>query len=167
MKVHLLETELAFLSDGETGDSVAGHLRWCARCRNTAADYRWLQGEIEGALAAAADAVPVPRSKWGAVQAGVQADRRRQAVGVHTSSFASVVMAICLMLFAPAFLSQSAATEVEQPQLMVIPAPVTVSVADERAITVNTPTPAICSQEATPLPTPVFVLPPTPPKVEI
>jgi len=167
MKVHLLETDLAFLSDGETDDSVAEHLRWCAHCRNTAADYRWLQGEIEGALAAAADAVPVPRARWWAVQAGARAGRRRQAVGARISSFASVVMAACLMLFAPAFLSQSAATEAKQPQLMVIPAPVTLSVAGERAITANTPTPAICSQEATPLPTPVFVLPPTPPKVEI
>lgn len=167
MKVHLLETELAFLSDGETDDSVAEHLCWCVRCRSTAADYRWLQGEIETILTAAADAVPVPRAKWWAVQAGVRAGRRRQAVGARVSSFASVVMAACLMLFAPAFLSQSAATEVKQPQLVVIPAPVTVSVAGERAITVDTPTPAICSQEATPLPTPAFVLPPTPPKVEI
>jgi len=167
MSVHLPETDLAFLSDGEIDESVAEHLRWCARCRSVAADYRWLQGEIEGALAAAADAAPVPGSKWWAVQAGAQAGRRRQTVGVHISSFASVVMAACLMLFAPAFLSQSAATEAKQPQLMVIPAPVTVSVADGRAITADTPTPAICSQEATPLPTPAFVLPPTPPKVEI
>ena len=167
MKVHPLETDLAFLSDGEMWESVAEHLRWCAHCRSAVTDYAWLQGEIESALAVAADAVDAPRPKWWAVQAGVRACRRRQAVGVRISSLASVVMAACLMLFAPGFLSPAGATWMNQPGLTVLPEPVIVlSVADERVLPAATPTPAVFCEEATPLPTPAFVPPPAPPRVE-
>ena len=166
MEVHPLEIDLAFLSDGEMDESVAEHLRWCAYCHSMVTDYAWLQGEIESALAAAADAVPPPRPKWWAVQAGVRACRRRQTVGGRISSFASVVMAACLMLFAPGFLSPASATWVTQPGLTVLPEPSIVPISDERVLPAATPTPDAFCKEATPLPTPAFVPPPAPPRVE-
>lgn len=166
MQVHPLEIDLAFLSDGEMDGNVAAHLRWCARCRSVAADYGWLQGEIESALAAAADAADAPRPRWWAVQAGVRAGRRRQIVGGRLSSFASVVMAACLMLFAPGFLSPAGATWMNQPGLTALPRPITVTISDERVLPAATSTPAVFCKEATPLPTPAFVPPPAPPRVE-
>lgn len=165
MRVHPLETDLAFSSDGEMGKDVAGHLRWCARCRSAVTDYAWLEGEIESALAAAADAVDAPRPKWWAVQASLRASRRRQTMRVRFSSLASVVMAACLMLFAPGFLSPAGAMWMNQPGLTVLPEPAIVS-SDERVLPAATPTPAVCREEATPLPTPAFVPPPAPPRVE-
>lgn len=166
MKVHPLEIDLAFLSDGEMDENVAEHLRWCARCRSVATDYNWLQGEIESTLAAAADTADAPRPRWCAVQSGVRACRRRQTVGVRISSFASVVMAACLMLFAPGFLSPASATWMTQPGLTVLPEPSIAPISDERVLPAATPTPDAFCEEATPLPTPAFVLPPAPPRVE-
>ncbi|HEY72303.1 MAG: hypothetical protein DRJ03_20210 [Chloroflexi bacterium] len=165
MSVHLSETDLASLSDGGPDEGAAEHLRWCTRCRSAAADYRWLQGEIEGALAGAADALPVPRSKWRAVQAGVRAGRRRQVVGGRISVFASACAAVCLVLFVPGFSGLAVAVQANQPELAAVPAPITVPV--EHALPVTTPTPAMSCEEATASPTPAFVLPPTAPKVEL
>jgi len=165
MSVHLSETDLASLSDDGPDEGVAEHLRWCARCRSAAAGYRWLQGEIKGALADAADAAPVPRSKWWAVQAGVRAGRRRQVVGGRISVFASALAAVCLMLFVPGFSDSAVTAQTNQLELAAVPAPITVPV--EHALSVTTPTPALSCEEATPSPTPAFVLPPTAPKVEL
>ncbi len=167
-KVHLRETELACLSDEEVGEEVAAHLRWCAHCRSTVADYRWLQGEIAAALAVAADAVPVPRPKWCAVRERMFAGQRRQVVGWRASAFASVMLAVCLMLSTPNLLSLPAAALVPQPEVATVPTPVTAAVSGERMASMATPTPAIpCeSEEPTPPPTPAVVLPPTPPQPE-
>ena len=163
-EAHLMETELAYLSDGESGAEVAAHLRWCARCRSVAADYCWLQGEIETALATVAEAVPVPGSRWWAVQARLFAGRRRQIAGWRVSAFASVVLAVSLMLSAPSFLTPAVVALGEQPGAATVPAPVTAFAAGE---SVATPTPVIsCADEALPPPTPAVVLPPTPPQPE-
>ncbi len=165
MSVHPSETELALLDGGGSGENVAAHLRWCARCRSAAADYRWLQGEIEGVLAEAADALPVPRPKWWAVQVGVRSGRRRQIVGGRVSVLAGVLSVICLMLFVPGFPALAVTAQANQPELAAVPAPITAPV--EHALSVATSTPAISCEEATPLPTPVFAPPPTPPEVEL
>ena len=163
-ELHLREMELARLSDEEAAGDIAAHLRWCARCRSVVADYRWLQGEIETALAAAAEAAPVPGSKWWAVQARLFAGRRRQIAGWRASAFASVVLAVSLMLSAPSFLAPAVVALGEQPGAATVPAPVTALAAGE---SVATPTPAIsCADEALPSPTPAVVLPPTPPQPE-
>ncbi|MFQ6101719.1 MAG: hypothetical protein ACE5OS_10875 [Anaerolineae bacterium] len=165
-EVHLREMELACLSDGEAGEEVAAHLRWCAHCRSTVADYRWLQGEIAAALAVAADAVPVPRPKWWAVRERMFAGRRRQVVGWRVSAFASVVLAVCLILSIPNFLAPAVAAQRLQPEVVMVPAPVTAAVSGECMASMATPTPAIFCEEAEPLPTPALMLPPTPPEPE-
>jgi hypothetical protein len=174
-EVHLRETELARLSEEseeEVGVSVAEHLRWCARCRSGVADYRWLQGEIVAALSAAADAVAVPRSRWWAVQEALSAGQRRQAAGWRASAVASVVLAVCLMLSLSPILGTAAmahAARTAVPEPVIAPAPVTAVVSGghfsgECLASMATPTPVVSCGEATPLPTPALMLPPTPPE---
>jgi hypothetical protein len=86
--MHPREIELARFSDEETGAEVADHLRWCARCRSDVADYRWLQGEVTATLSAAADGVPVPRSRWWAVREALSVSERRQVAGGRVSALA-------------------------------------------------------------------------------
>jgi hypothetical protein len=168
-RVHPTEIDLARLdgsSGGEAGREVADHLRWCARCRSVVADYRWLQGEVTAALASAADAVAVPRPRWWAVQEALSASQRRQVAGGRVSAVASVVLAVCLMLSASPVLSTAVAARALLPQVAMAPAPVTVAVSVERGVSLATPTPVVFCQDVTPVPTPAFVLPPTPPEPE-
>ncbi len=168
-EVHLRETELARLSDGEADVEMDGHLRWCARCRSVVADYRWLQGEITAALAAAASAVVVPRPSWWAVQEVLSTSRRRQITGGRVSAVASLVLTVCLMLSVSPVLGTAAIVQTARtspPEPMVAPAPVTAVVPGERAASMATPTPVMSCEEITPLPTPALMLPPTPPEPE-
>ena len=57
-EMHLVETELACVSDGKHHESAAEHLRRCAQCRSAVAEYAWLQEQVVTALATAADTVP-------------------------------------------------------------------------------------------------------------
>ena len=174
-EVHPQETELAFLAEEKGDGDVADHLRWCARCRSVVADYRWLGGEIEATLSAAAAAVPVPRPRWLAVQEHLVARQRRQAVGWRVSAVASVVLAFCLMLAVSPILGTAAAARTLPPQALVAPAPWTaVGTAGlavptaGHAAPLATPTPAISwSGDATPAATPGFVLPPRPPSIDV
>jgi len=165
-EIHPRETELACLSEGEAGVGVAEHLRWCARCRSVVADYRWLQGEIGATLAAAADAVPVPRPKWWVVQERMFASQRRRVAGWRVSTVTSVVLAVCLMLSLSPVLGVAVVARTSPPKPMVAPAPVTAVASGEPRASMATPTPVISCEEATPSPTPVFMLPPTPPEPE-
>ncbi|MBE9509214.1 MAG: hypothetical protein IMY86_14340, partial [Chloroflexi bacterium] len=160
-ETHLRDTELARLSDGETGAEVTEHLRWCVRCRSTLADYRWLEGELAATLAMVANAVPVPRPRWWAVQGRLAASQRRQATGWR-ASFASVVLAVCFALLAPTFLSPVGATQTRQPRVVVVPTPARTLVFDEHLAPAATPTPAILREHAALPPTPIFELLPTP-----
>ena len=170
-EAHPEETELARLSDGGSGASVAQHVSWCARCRNVVADYRWLQEGIADTLATAADRVAVPRPQWWAVQEALSTGRRRQVMEGRVSAVASVVLAVCLMLslspvLGTAGIVQGAHTSL--PQVVVAPAPVTVAVSGEHSggcgASMETPTPVVFYEgDATLVPTPAFMLPPTPP----
>jgi len=166
-EVHPREAELIRFGDGEASTDVAEHLRWCAHCRSVVADYRWLQREIVTTLAAAADAVPVPRSKWWAVQEVLFATQQRLVVGWRVSAVASVVLAVCLMLSLSPVLGVAVAARTLPPAPMIAPAPATTVVSGEQKISRATPTPVVSSEEVTPLPTPALMLPPTPPQLEI
>jgi len=166
-KAHPREVELACLSDEEAGEEVAAHLHWCARCRSVVADYRWLQGEITTMLAVAADAVFVPRPKWWAVRERMFTRQRRQVAGWRASAFASVVLAVCLMLSIPNLLIPAVAAQRLQPEAATVPAPITAVVSGETVASLATPTPAVPCDGQPPQPlTPAVVLPPTPPQPE-
>jgi len=165
-EMHPGENELARFGDGEAGAGVAEHLRWCAHCRSVVADYRWLQGEIAATLALAADAAPVPRPKWWAVQERVFASQRRRVVGQRVPAVASVVLAICLMLSISPVLGTAVVARTSPPGPMVAPAPVTAVVSSECMASMATPTPALSCEKEEPLPTPGFTLLPTPPEPE-
>jgi len=167
-KVHPQEIELAHLDDEETSVCVTEHLHWCARCRSIVADYVWLQGEIAATLATVADAVPVPRPKWWAVQEALFTSQRRQITGWRVSAAASVVLAVCLMLVISPVLGTAVVARTLSPEVMVAPAPVTAVVSSELVASVATPTPVVSCEGAIPLPapTPAFMLPPTPPEPE-
>jgi hypothetical protein len=172
-KVHPEQTELARWSDGEARADIATHVRWCAACRSAVADYRWLAGEIEATLVAAADAVKVPRPRWWALQGRLIAEQRRRVAGRQASAMASVVLAVCLMLsLSPVLLRTAVAARMVPLEAMVVPAPVTAITASVSGVSGThaapgaTPTPIVSRAEATPAPTPDFALPPTPPERE-
>jgi hypothetical protein len=166
-KVHPEQTELARWSDGEARADIATHVRWCAACRSAVADYRWLAGEIETTLTAAADTVKVPRPRWWALQGRLIAEQRRRVAGRQASAMASVVLAVCLMLsLSPALLSTAVAARMVPLEAMVAPAPITASVSGTHAAPGATPTPLVSRAEATPALMPDFALPPTPPEPE-
>jgi len=173
-KVHPREIELARMGDGEAdagvrrSAAVMEHLHWCARCRSVVADYVWLQGEIAATLVTAADAVPVPRSKWWVVQDALFTSQRRQITGWRVSAAASVVLAVCLMLVTSPVLGTAVVARTLPPEVMVAPAPVTDVVPGELVVSVATSTPVVSCEGAIPLPapTPAFMLPPTPPEPE-
>ena len=166
--MHPREIELARFSDEETGAEVADHLRWCACCRSDVADYRWLQGEVVATLSAAADGVPVPRSRWWAVREALSASERRQVTGGRVSALASVVLAICLMLALSPLLSPAALVGASLPPGdtigAVTPPPVQAVVSVGPGSPVATPTPVAFCEAVTPVLTPAFMLPPTPPE---
>jgi hypothetical protein len=164
--IHPGDMELAHLGDGETGGETEEHLRWCARCRNVAADYRWLRGEIAATLAEVAEIVPVPRPRWRAVRERVFASQQR-VVERRASAFVSLALAVLIMLSVPGYLAPARAAQGSQPGPVMIPAPVTAAVSDETILVVATPTPDASGDEAGPSPTPGVVLPPTPPDAEI
>ena len=165
-EVHPKEPELARFSDGQPSANVAEHLRWCGRCRSSVADYQWLGGELEATLKAAAGDVPVPRPRWWAVQARLRAGQQRRAAGWRASAFASIALVVSFVLCVPNVGCPVAAAPVPQPRAATVPSPVTTFVSDARIVTLATPTPAIPPGEETPLLTPAFALPPTPPDPE-
>jgi len=184
-EIHPREIDLARFGDGEVSAGIAEHLRWCAHCRSVVADYRWLQGELAATLALAANTVPVPSPKWLAVQGYLFADQRRQTAGWRASALISVMLVACFLLSAPNLLvlcqasfdrfvvttsvvsavrqaTRIATTSHQKLEAVTVPAPATAVVSGEPMASMATPTPAISCEEARPLPTPAFVLPPTP-----
>jgi hypothetical protein len=124
---HPTDGELARLSDKRTGGGVSEHVRSCARCRRVLADYDWLQGELAETLAGVADTVPVRRSAWPELQDKILDSKRRQSVRMHVSAMTSAAMAICLLLYVPAFIRPSAAGQALQPKPSVRPTPIVVT----------------------------------------
>ena len=160
---HPGEAELARFGEGDKSAELEDHLRWCVRCRSVVADYRWLGEEVGASLGAAAGAVEVPRPRWWAVQERLSASERRQARRLRVPAVASVVLAFCLMLALSPVVGAAVTARTLPPEAMVAPVPFTAIVSHGLGSAV-TATPAISSEAATPLPTPGFVLPPTPPE---
>ncbi len=166
-EMHLVETELARVSDGKRHADAAEHLRRCAQCRSAVAEYTWVQGQVATALAAAADTVTVPRSGWRAVRRRLAAERQRQIAGWRASAVTSAVLAVCLVLAASPVLGVAVA-QASLPARATLPSPATDVVSGDRAVSTFTPTPAASDTGAAtpsapalmPLPTP-FVEPGT------
>ena len=184
--VHPDEIDLARLAELHDGEAdMSEHLRWCARCRSLVADYRWLQGEVAGTLGAVADAVRVPGSGWWAVREVLIAEQRRQGAVSRISAVASAVVAVCLMFCSPlpcipsllgaapvpqAMRQTLAASVMSSPEAVVATAPavdaLSVGLSDSTLEATSTPAPVTSHRtgDVTPQPTPMCVLPPTPPQ---
>jgi hypothetical protein len=161
---HPGEAELARFGEGDKSAELEDHLRWCARCRSVVADYRWLGEEVGASLRSAAGAVEVPRPRWWAVQERLSASERRQARRLRVPAVASVVLAFSLMLALSPVVGTAVAARTLPPEAMVAPVPFTTSISRGDGISLATPTPVVSRDEATALPTPGFMLPPTPPQ---
>jgi predicted anti-sigma-YlaC factor YlaD len=173
-ELHPSEVELARWSDGPEADAgLLEHLRWCARCRNVASEYRWLQEEVSAALADAAATAPAPRPRWWAVQESLSAARRRQVAGWRLSAIAGVVLCVSLMLSTAPVLDTAVlmaqTAQVSSPEAAIATAPLTSAATPDCAN--PTPTPVVyrggqgtadCPNP--PSSTPVLILPPTPPR---
>jgi hypothetical protein len=177
-KVHPNQDELAWLSElgdneeEEISPEYVAHLQWCTHCRSAVSEYRWLQNEVTGTLAAAANEVRVPRPRWWEIEKGLLIARRRGARGWRLSAVASVVLLVCLTLSdwplqGPISAAQS--LYALSPEVVVATVPLLDTAEgiddhmDSGLSSVATPTPPmlpVC--EATPLPTPALALPPTP-----
>ncbi len=176
---HLQETELACADigaadasldmDASVGTSVdvAEHLRWCARCRSTAAEYRWLGERIEDTLAAAADRVKVPRPRWRVVKRRVAAGERRRLTGWRASATAGIALAICAMLSLSSIAGAAVATQTSFPEAVMTPASATVSIFGAHTTSGATPTPVASREGVESLSTLTLPSIPTPPKPDI
>ena len=170
--MHLRELDLSRLSDGELSAQAMEHLHWCARCRSAAAEFDWLQQEITGMLAAAADAAPGSQPKWWDVQKRLTIGQQQRSSRRRLSAIAGVVLAISLVLSVPSFLGTTAvAQQTASPEPVVAWAPgadvTSVSaVASAEALapvsmSAATPTPPTSPETITPSPAPVSVPVPT------
>jgi len=95
---HPSELDLARLSDGENGDELADHVRWCSSCRRILADYDWLQGELAAALDAKSAAAPIADPDWEGVRSCLSnperdASNRLLLVAAGASLIAFVMLA--------------------------------------------------------------------------
>jgi predicted anti-sigma-YlaC factor YlaD len=138
-EIHLQETELA-CADAAAHARVAEHLRWCAQCRNTAAEYRWLGERIEDTLTVAADGVVVPRPMWRAVQRQMAVDQRRRVAGWRASTTAGVTLAICAILSLSSLVGVTVVAQTSLPEAVMTPASLTATVFSGQATSSATPT---------------------------
>ena len=162
--IHPHEVELACASEQESNAHLVEHLRRCARCRNAVADYRWLEKNLVATLAAAARAVPVPRSAWWVVRERLSAGQQHLAAGRRLSVVASVALAVCVMLVASPALGVTIGAQTLSPRAAVAPSLATVLASDQGWNSTVTPTPAPSSEETGPSPASALVLPPTQPR---
>ena len=95
---HPDERELALHLAGGEDRGIEHHLRWCRTCRRVADEYRWLEAEVPAALRAGADAAPVPRPRWGDIEARLETVRRRRVVVRRLPAVASVAVVLVAML---------------------------------------------------------------------
>jgi len=91
---HIPESELAGLDDDF---NQADHLSWCRACQNTAAEYRWIQSELEAGMREQVAQVPVPRSNWRFVASRVGATRRRVVLVRCGSLVVSILLMVCAL----------------------------------------------------------------------
>jgi hypothetical protein len=154
-ETHLEERELARLSDREVIDvEVIDHLRWCARCRNVAAEYDWLQEEVATTLGTVAEAVPIPRPTWRGISSGLHTDRQRVMVRRRLSAAMGVAMA-CLLIIGPSVLGGGVAIQSTlSPDVMTAPMPITAAVATPILHRSEKDTALTLAPTLAPLPTP-------------
>ncbi|MBN1814528.1 MAG: hypothetical protein JXA14_21995 [Anaerolineae bacterium] len=162
--IHLQETELACSNVGEADAPVstdAGeHLRWCAQCRSTAAEYRWLGERIEDTLAATAGLVNVPCPRWRVVKRRMVACRKRRITGWRASATAGITLAICALLSLSSIVGVTVAAQTSSPEAVMTPASVTAIVSDAYAPSGATPTPGASREGIESLS--ILTLPPLP-----
>ncbi len=83
----------------------------------------WLGHEIEDTLATVAKTVPVPQPQWGAVRARLHTGRDRRVRRDRSFALAAVAVAICLTFCVSSFLGPTAAAQVPEPEVLMIPTP--------------------------------------------
>ncbi|MCX7683176.1 MAG: hypothetical protein N2508_14620 [Anaerolineae bacterium] len=157
---HPTLSELARISDEEARSELKEHLRRCPRCRTAAADYLWLSRELTTVLKTAAETVGVPVPIWQSVRERLSAARRRQVVIMRFSVAACLLLAVGTMLCSPP-VRDLAAQGLTMPPQVAVARPVIRTTA---GIAVATPTPSLGLAA---LSTPVPLLPPTPPAVDL
>ena len=108
--------------------------------------------------------MPVPRPRWWDVRDRLLASERQQARRLRVPAVASIVLIFSLMLSVSPMVGTAVAARTLPPDAIVAPVPLVADMTEGPAVSLATPTPAILGDEATPLPTPAFVLPPTPPE---
>jgi hypothetical protein len=169
---HLQETELACADIGAADASldtdasvdVAEHLRWCARCRSTAAEYRWLGERIEDTLAATADRVKVPRPRWRVVKRRMAAGQKWRLAGWQASATAGIALAICAMLSLSSIAGAAVATQTAFPEAVMTPALATAGISGAHTTSGATPTPVASREGVESLSTLTLPSIPTPPE---
>jgi predicted anti-sigma-YlaC factor YlaD len=163
---HLQETELACADIGAAVD-VTEHLRWCARCRSTAAEYHWLGERIGDTLAATADRVIVPRPRWRVVKRRMADGQKRRLAGWRASATAGIALAICAMLSLSSVAGAAVATQTAFPEAVMTPPSATTSISGAHTVSGATPTPIASREGVESLSTLTLPLIPTPPKPDI
>lgn len=161
--IHLREMELACSSTESNVRSE--HLRWCARCRNLAAEYHWLDGQLADALASASEAVPVAHPKWRAVKQRMIAGRQRRVAGWRVSAAASVALAVCMLLSISSVVGATVAAQLSSPEAVMTPASVPVVASDDSVTSsaTSTSTPIVPYGGIETPPAPALAPIPTPP----
>jgi predicted anti-sigma-YlaC factor YlaD len=160
--IHLREMELACSSTESNVHSE--HLRWCAQCRNLAAEYRWLDGQLTDMLASASEAVPVTRPKWRAVKRRMIAGRQRRVAGWRVSAVASVALAVCMLLSISSIVGATVAVQLSSPEAVMTPADAVTIVVSEDPVTSSATSTPIASYGGIETPsTPALAPIPTPP----
>jgi predicted anti-sigma-YlaC factor YlaD len=178
-ELHLHETELACVTSGEAGApadanasapanaSVAEHLRWCAQCRSTAAEYRWLGERIEDVLTEAAGTVNVPRPKWQAIRRQMAVGQNRQVTGWRASAIAGIALAICAILSLSSIVGSTAIAQTSSPEAVMTPASVTAILSDAYTPSGATPTPGVSCAGMESLSALTLPTIPTPPEPDV
>jgi hypothetical protein len=169
-EIHPGEMELA-CSKSEFEASTADHLRWCARCRSLAAEYRWLDEQLTDALASVSEVVPVARPKWRAVKRRIVAGRQRRIAGWRVSAIASLTLSICMLLSISSVVGATVAAQLTSPEAVVTPAAAVTAVASEGPATSQATSTPIVPREGVDTPSaPLLVpipTPSTPPDAEL
>ena len=160
-EVHLGEMELA-CSKGELGAGSADHLRWCARCRSLAAEYRWLDERLTDALISVSEVVPVARPRWRTVKRRIAAGRQRRIAGWRVSAIASVALTICMLLSISSVVGATVAAQLTSPEAVVTPAAVTAVASEDPATSRATSTPIVLREGVETPSVPLLVPIPTP-----
>jgi hypothetical protein len=168
-EIHLRETELACAGSGEfdvpmSTDAVE-HLRRCAQCRSTAAEYRWLGERIGDTLVATVGKVDVPRPRWQVVKQRMVAGQNRRVTGWRASATAGIALAVCAILSLSPIVGVTVSARTSPPEAVMTPASATAITPDAHASLCATPTPGTSPGEGIESPSRLTLPPlPTPPE---